>query len=153
MTEACDITNRPTKPEKNRTDEEIKTILKSYSTIAIVGLSNKPARESYQVGKYLMENGYTIYPVHPNITEWEGKPVYKTLADIPEKIDIVDIFRRSDAIDEMVDEIIAIKPKVCWLQLGVVNNQAANRLEETGILVIQDKCMKIEHFTLVGNKR
>ena len=150
MAEVCDVNNRPPAPDENLDDNSIKTILQNSKTIAVVGLSNKPNRESYGVGKYLVTNGYEIFPVHPNIKEWEGKPVYKSLADIPQKIDIVDLFRRSDAIDEMVDDIIAVKPKVVWLQLGIVNNKAAKKFRAAGLLVVQNKCIKIEHYTLVG---
>ena len=151
MAEVCDISNRPQAPDENLSNDAIKTLLQNSKTVAVVGLSNKPHRESYGVGKYLVANGYEIFPVHPNITEWEGKTVYKSLADIPQKIDIVDLFRRSEAIDEMVEEIIAAKPKTVWLQLGIVNNEAAKKFRAAGLLVVQNKCMKIEHFTLVGD--
>jgi len=146
MTDACDITHRPPPPDQNPSEEEIGRLIKESKTIAVVGLSNKPHRESYLVGKYLRDNGYEIIPVHPNISEWEGLKVYKRLSDIPGRVDIVDIFRRADAIGEMTDEIIAKKPKAAWLQLGIVNNEAAAKLRDAGMTVVQDRCLKVEHM-------
>ena len=118
MAEVCDVTNRPPEPDENLDDDAIKAVLQNSKTVAVVGLSNKPHRESYGVGKYLVANGYEIFPVHPNVTEWEGNAVYKSLADIPQKIDIIDLFRRSDAIDEMVEEIIAAKAESRMATVG-----------------------------------
>ncbi len=150
MSEACDITKRPQEPENNPGPSEIKNILSEAKTIAIIGLSNKPHRESYMVGRYLKDHGYTVIPVHPNIDEWEGLKVYGNLGDIPGDVDIVDIFRRADAIGDLVPEIVAKKPKVAWLQLGIVNNEASKEMRSEGIVVVQNKCMKIEHTTLLG---
>lgn len=153
MNDNCDITKRPPAPENNPTSEEILHMLKTTKTIAVVGLSKKTHRESYIVGKYLLDHGYIVIPVNPQFTEWEGIAAYPTLADIPKdvSVDMVDLFRRADAIDELVDEILALKPKVAWLQLGVVNNEAARKMRDGGVKVVQDKCVKIEHRDLVGD--
>lgn len=148
MADACDITHKPPEVEDNPPDETIKKILSQAKTIAVVGLSNKPNRESYSVGRYLMDHGFQVIPVHPNISAWEGLKVYKSLADVTEVVDVVDIFRRADAIGEMADGIIAIKPKAAWFQLGIVNNAAARIIRESGIEVVQNKCIKIEHSRL-----
>jgi len=150
MTEACDITNRPAPPDQNPPPEEIKTILDTSKTVAVIGLSQKPGRESRDVGLYLRGHGYTVIPVNPAIERWEGVASYPDLASIPGPVDLVDIFRRAEAIDGLVDEIIAKKPKYCWFQLGVVNNAAATKLREASITVVQDRCMKIEHAALIG---
>ncbi len=145
MTEACDISKRPDKPEGNLDDGTIAEIIKESRNIAIVGLSNKNDRDSYRVGVYLRDHGFNIIPVHPRFTAWEGIEAYSSLAEVREPVDIIDIFRRSDAIEDMVEEIIAVKPKTVWLQLSVVNNRAAEKLRDAGIAVVQDKCLKIEH--------
>jgi len=127
--------------------ETIRRILKESKTIAVVGLSDKPDRESYLVAKYLKENGYRIIPINPNISKWMGEKVYASLKEVPakEKIDVVDIFRRSEFVHEIVDEAIRIKAKAVWMQLGVVDENAAQKAEAAGLLVVMDKCMRIEH--------
>jgi len=127
--------------------ETIRRILKESKTIAVVGLSDKPDRESYLVAKYLKENGYRIIPINPNISKWMGEKVYASLKEVPakEKIDVVDIFRRSEFVHEIVDEAIRIKAKAVWMQLGVLDENAAQKAEAAGLLVVMDKCMRIEH--------
>ncbi|MDO8728085.1 MAG: CoA-binding protein [Candidatus Methanoperedens sp.] len=111
-------------------------------TIAVVGISDNPERPSNFVAKFLEERGYTIIPVNPNLTEWEGKKCYPDLLSIPVKVDVVDIFRRPDAIPPIVDEAIAIKAKVVWMQEGIVNEEAAAKARDAGIEVVMDRCMK-----------
>ena len=149
MPTACDITNRPPAPEHNPGPDVIKKILEESKTIAVVGLSDTPGRPSLDVAVYLKNHGYNVIPVNPKLTEWEGTKAYADLAEVPDPVDIVDIFRRADAIDDMVEQIIAVKPNCAWLQLGIVNNVAGDRLRRAGIQVVQDKCMKIEHSLLV----
>lgn len=151
VADVCDINHRPEKPEENPGPEEIKELLSSSRKIAVVGLSNKPHRDSYLVGSYLVDHGYLVYPVHPNLADWKGLKVAKSLHELAEPVDIVDLFRNAEGVGEMVDEIIACKPKAAWMQLGVVNNEAAAKLREAGIMVIQDKCIKIEHHNLTGS--
>lgn len=137
-------------PDENPEPSEIRKLLEEAGTIAVIGLSNKPHRDSYMVGRYLKDHGYKIIPVSPNIEEWEGIRAYKVLADVPEPVDIVDVFRKPEAIPDMTDEIIAKKPRAVWFQLGIVNNEAAGRMRREGIMVIQDRCLKIEHMTRLG---
>lgn len=122
----------------------IETIL-NYKTIAVVGISDDPMRPSHFVAGYLEAHGYTIIPVNPKLTEWEGKKCYPDLLSIPVKVDIVDIFRRSEAIPPIVDEAIAIKAKVVWMQEGIVNEEAAEKARKAGIEVVMDRCMKKEY--------
>lgn len=149
MADACDLSSRPPAPDTNPADDEIAAILRSTKRIAVVGLSNKPDRASYDVGRYLLGAGYGIVPVHPNIAVWEGIPAVKRLADVTGPVDLVDLFLNADRVADVVDEIVAAAPKVAWLQLGVVNNEAAVRLRAAGIVVVQDRCVKIEHRRLL----
>lgn len=116
-----------------------------YKTVAVVGISEDPTRPSNFVARFLMEHGYKIIPVNPKLTEWEDKKCYPDLLSIPVKVDIVDIFRRSEAIPPIVDEAIAIKAKVVWMQEGIINEEAAAKAEKAGIEVVMDKCIKIEY--------
>lgn len=149
MKDACDISNRPQTPDQNPSPEEISGIIKSVKRIAIVGLSNKPERDSCMVGLYMKQKGYEIVPVHPNISEWDGQKVYKSVLEIPGKVDMVNMFIRADNIDELVPGIIEKKPDVVWFQLGIVNNKAAKTLRDNGFTVVQNKCIKIEHANLL----
>jgi len=126
--------------------ETIQKILKESKTIAVVGLSDKPERDSYSVAKYLKDNGYRIIPINPNISGWMGENAYASLKDIPSgiRIDVVDILRRSEFVFEIVDEAIRINAKAIWMQLGVVDENAARKAEAAGLLVVMDKCMRIE---------
>lgn len=118
---------------------------KKIKTIAIVGLSDKPDRPSYKVGKYLMEQGFKIFPVNPNIDNFLGIKSYKTLFDIKEKIDVVDIFRKSESVEPIVDEAIKIGAKAIWMQEGVINGKAAAKAKSTGLAVIMNVCMMKQH--------
>ncbi len=117
-------------------------------TIAVVGVSDNQERPSNFVAKFLEEHGYNIIPVNPNLSEWEGKKCYPDLISIPVKVDIVDIFRRPEAIPPIVDEAIAIKAKVVWMQEGIVNEDAAAKARNAGIEVVMDRCMKKEYTRL-----
>ncbi len=127
----------------------IQSIL-DFKTIAVVGISDDPSRPSNYVAKFLEEHGYRVIPVNPNLTEWNGKKCYPDLLSIPEKVDVVDIFRRPEAVPPIVDEAIAIKAKAVWMQLGIINEGAAAKAREAGIEVIMDRCMKIEYTSLRG---
>jgi hypothetical protein len=131
---------------------EIAEILKNAKAIAVVGLSDKAERPSYGVAKYLMEHGYRIIPVNPMISEWMGMKAYKSLLEIPsgERVDIVDIFRKSEDVPPIVEEAIAIGAKAVWMQLGVVNEAAAKKARAAGIMVVMDRCIKIEHQMNMG---
>ncbi|MBU4076890.1 MAG: CoA-binding protein [Euryarchaeota archaeon] len=119
-----------------------------FKTIAVVGISDNPERPSNFVAKFMEEHGYKIIPVNPNLTEWEGKKCYPDLLSIPVKVDVVNIFRRPEAVPPIVDEAIAIKAKVVWMQEGIVNEEAAAKAREAGIEVVMDRCMKKEYLKL-----
>ncbi|MBU4339677.1 MAG: CoA-binding protein [Euryarchaeota archaeon] len=119
-----------------------------FKTIAVVGISDNPERPSNFVAKFMEEHGYKIIPVNPNLTEWEGKKCYPDLLSIPVKVDVVDIFRRPEAVPPIVDEAIAIKAKAVWMQEGIVNEEAAAKAREAGIEVVMDRCMKKEYLKL-----
>ncbi len=126
--------------------DRISELLKSAKTIAVVGLTNSPMRPSYGVTQYMQSQGYRIIPVNPNITEWMGGKAYPSLLDVPEKIDIVNVFRRSDAVPEVVEQAIQIKAPAIWMQEGVVHHQAAEKARQAGIFVVMDKCILKEHI-------
>jgi uncharacterized protein len=132
-------------PESNPEDEEIKEILKDNQVVAVVGLSPKPDRASHQVAQYLQEHGYRIVPVRPKADEILGEKAFASLKDIPFPVDVVDIFRKVDAIPGIVDDAIAIGAKVVWMQLGLAENQSAQKAREAGLQVVMNKCMKVEH--------
>ena len=125
--------------------ETIKRILDDCKTIAVVGLSSDPHRPSHGVASYMRRHGYKVIPVNPNETEVFGDKAYPSLADVPEKIDLVDIFRRSSEAGKAVDEAIAVGAKAVWLQEGVIDNAAAQRAHEAGLLVVMDRCWLKEH--------
>lgn len=133
--------------------EDIKTlrrILSDYKTIAVVGLSNKWHRPSYFAAKYLQEHGFRIIPVNPGQKEILGEKCYPSLLDIPGSVDVVDIFRRPEDVPPIVEQAIKIGANVVWMQLGVINEEAAQRAREAGLEVVMNKCMKIEHGRLFG---
>jgi predicted CoA-binding protein len=123
---------------------DIEAILE-MKRIAVVGLSSNPSRPSNDVARYLQRQGYTIIPVNPTETEILGEKVYSGLSDIPEPPEVVDVFRRPEFVDAIVDEAIAVGAKAIWLQLDVINEEAARKAREAGLLVVMDRCMKIEH--------
>ena len=127
-------------------DEEIAELLTSARTIAMVGASDRPGRASYGVMKFLQNQGYRVIPVNPQLTgeHVHGEYVWRELAQIGVAIDIVDIFRRPEAAGEAIDEAIRVGAKAVWLQLGVVNDEAAARAEAAGLKVVMDRCPKIE---------
>lgn len=118
-------------------------------TIAIVGISDKPDRPSFEVGKYLKDYGFKIFPVNPNIDNFLRIKAYKTLSDIKEKIDVVDIFRKSEFTEPIVEEAIAVGAKMIWMQEGVSNEKAASRARTAGLTVIMNMCMMKEHKKIV----
>jgi predicted CoA-binding protein len=125
--------------------EGIRFIFDHCRTIAVVGLSSNPMRPSHGVASYMQRQGYRIIPVNPNETEVLGQRAYPALADVSEQIDLVDIFRRSEEAGHAVDEAIAIGAKAVWLQDGVVDNRAAQRALDAGLLVVMDRCWLRDH--------
>lgn len=132
-------------PKFNPTSDEIREILRSTKTIAVVGLSPKEDRPSYQVAKYLKNSGYRIIGVNPGHSELMGEKAYKSVADIPSEIDVVDIFLRPENIPPVVEDAIKKKAKVIWMQLGIVNNEAAEIALAAGLKVVMNKCLATEH--------
>jgi hypothetical protein len=135
-------------------DDYIRTILDEVRTIAMVGASANEVRPSYFVLKYLLAKGYRVLPINPGLAGKEllGQPVYASLAAVPEPIDMIDVFRNSEAAAQVVDDAIALspRPKVVWMQLGVRNDAAAERAEAAGIRVVMNRCPKIEYGRLSG---
>ena len=131
---------------------EPETIRKIYDmkTIAVVGLSPKPQRPSHYVAKYLQDQGYRIIPVNPGHNELLGETSYATLQDIPESVDVVDVFRRPEHVDPIIDAAIEIGARALWLQDGVVNKAAAEWAEKAGLLVVMNDCMLRQHLQLFG---
>lgn len=130
--------------------EQISHLLKSSRTIAVVGLSDNPARMSYGVSRYMQAQGYRVIPVNPAIGESLSEKAYATLSGVPEKIDIVNVFRRSEFVPEIVEEAIRLKVPAIWMQEGVVHDAAAEKARKAGILVVMDRCILKEHVRLAG---
>ncbi len=128
----------------------LRRILQGTKTIAVVGLSANWWRPSFFAAKYMQEHGYRVIPVNPAYTEVLGEKCYARLADIPEKIDMVDCFRKSEEIGDIAEQAIAIGAKCLWMQLGVVNQAAADVAANAGLDVVMDRCVKIEHGRLFG---
>ena len=125
--------------------DPIRDLLQRSKTIAVVGLSDSSMRPSYGVSAYMQSRGYKIIPVNPLITETLGEKSYAALGEVPEKIDIVNIFRRSQYVEEIVDQAIALKVSAVWMQEGVIHQKAAEKAEKAGILVVMDLCILKEH--------
>ncbi len=130
--------------------EAIRAILDECRNIAVVGLSSKPSRPSHGVAAYMQRQGYRVIPVNPNETWVLGEKAYPQLADVPERIDLVDVFRRSEEAGAAVDQAIAVGAKAVWLQEGVIDNAAARRALEAGLLVVMDRCWLKEHMRRVA---
>lgn len=127
------------------TNDEIGALLKRAKTIAVVGLSDSPLRPSHGVSAYMQTQGYRIIPVNPTIHGALGEKAVATLADVKEKVDIVDIFRRSEFVAEVVDEAIQLGVPAIWMQEGVIHEQAAEKARKAGIFVVMDRCILKEH--------
>lgn len=133
-------------PTVNATNDEIQTILDEVKTIAVLGLSPDSTKDSYRVAQYLKNAGYTIVPVYPKEETILGEKVYRSLAEIPFSVDMVNIFRKPDALDAIADACIArADVKVFWAQKGIVNNEAAERARNAGMRVVQNHCTMVEH--------
>ncbi|HJT70958.1 MAG TPA: CoA-binding protein [Terriglobales bacterium] len=127
------------------TSDPIRELLERSKTIAVVGLSDSPMRPSHGVSAYMQSQGYRIIPVNPNISQALGEKAYPSLLEVPEKIDIVDIFRRSQFVEEVVDQAIQLKVPAIWMQEGVINQRAAEKAQKNGIFVLMDTCILKEH--------
>lgn len=134
------------------TDAEMKKILLSIKTIASVGLSSSDEKESYWIVLYLKEQGYRIIPVNPKATEIFGEKAYPDLASIPNQVDVVQVFRKSEDVPPVVEEAIKIGAKVVWMQAGIVHEEAAQKARAAGLQVVMDACMRVTHRRLIGEK-
>ncbi|GLX68352.1 CoA-binding protein [Paenibacillus glycanilyticus] len=134
---------------ENPTRDEIKEILLASHTIAVVGLSDKPDRVSYMVSEAMQKKGYRIIPVNPGAETILGEKSYASLADIPEPVDIVNVFRRPEHTPPIAEEAVAIGAKALWLQLGIANDEAAKIAAEGRLRVIMDRCIKVEDSNLL----
>ncbi len=136
-------------PTVNENMEEIKSIFENVKTIAIIGLSPNETKDSHKVAKYLQSAGYKIIPIYPKEDTILGEKVYRSLLEVEEEIDMVDVFRKPSAVDMIVDAIEKRKDvKVLWLQKGIVNNKAAKRAKEMGLKVVQNRCTMVDHKAL-----
>ena len=142
MNERCEV------PRKHATAEEIRDILNTSRTIAVVGHSDDPTRDSYRVARYLAEQGYQVFAVNPNARSIPGLKFYPDLESVPGPIDIVDIFRRADAIPGIVDEAIRLRAKSVWMQEGLADNAAADQARAAGLKVVMSRCIMKEHRAL-----
>ena len=125
--------------------DPIGDLLRKVKTIAVVGLSDKPLRPSHGVSLYMQQQGYRIIPVNPNIQSVLGEKAYASLKDVPEKIDLVDIFRRSEFVPALIDEAIALTIPAVWMQEDVIHEQAAGKARQAGIFVVMNRCILKEH--------
>jgi len=133
-------------PEKfDGGNDVVAQILREAKTIAVVGLSSSPMRASHGVAEYLKNAGYRIIPVNPNETEVLGEKAYARLEDVPERLDIVDVFRRAEEVPAAAESAIRIGAKVLWMQLGIENAEAAERARAAGLVVVEDSCLMVEH--------
>jgi hypothetical protein len=136
---------------QKHTDETLRDILQNGRTIAVIGISSDPERPAYEVAAYLQKQGYRIVPVTPKDSEVLGEQAYPDLPSVPFAVDVVDIFRRSEAVGPHVQEAIDKGARVVWMQLGIKNEEAAQQAQEAGLQVVMDHCMKQEHSRLINN--
>ncbi|GMU24270.1 MAG: hypothetical protein AMXMBFR13_43450 [Phycisphaerae bacterium] len=139
MADSCEM------PMWNASPDEIRQILSEARSIAVVGLSDKPDRDSHRVARYMQEQGYHIIPVNPTITSALGERARASLRDVKDRVDIVDIFRRPEAIPGIVDDAISIGARVIWMQSGLAHNAAASRARAAGLQVVMNHCIMVEH--------
>ena len=133
-------------------DQMMKDILLSAKTIASVGLSSNQQKESYWIVSYLRDQGYRIIPVNPTADEILGEKAYPDLESVPEKIDVVQVFRKPEDVPPVVDSAIKIGAKAIWMQEGIVNEEAAQKARQAGLQVVMDACMRVTHRRLIGEK-
>jgi hypothetical protein len=144
MNEACEM------PLQNATSDEVRTILRTAKVVAVIGLSDNPDRSSHHVAAYLQTHGYRIIPINPNISEALGETAYPSLQEVPGAVDVVNIFRKPDAVPEIVDQAIAKGAKAVWMQEGIAHNAAAEKARAAGLQVVMNKCMLKEHRKLAN---
>jgi predicted CoA-binding protein len=135
-------------PNLKGDDNAMRDVLIHAKVIAVVGHSNQPERTSYRIAQFLRETGYTVYPVNPMVSEIDGQPSYASLRDLPEIVDIVNVFRRSEYLPEIVEEAITVNAQTVWAQLGVYDELSAQKALNAGLNVVMDACIKIEYLRL-----
>jgi predicted CoA-binding protein len=135
-------------PNLKEDDNAMRDVLTNAKVIAVVGHSDKPERTSYRIAQFLQEVGYKVYPVNPLVNEIDGQPSYSSLKDVPEPIDIVNVFRRSEYLSAIVDEAIAVNARTVWAQLGVYDQQSAQKALDAGLNIVMDACIKVEYLRL-----
>lgn len=131
--------------------KDLQKLLEGARVIAVVGHSDKPYRTSYDIGHYLRKVGYKVYAVNPTVKEVDGERAYASLADVPEPIDIVNVFRRSEYLQGVVEDAIAVGAKAVWAQLGVEDDVAAQKAGAAGLDMVMDRCIKVDHGLLIGH--
>lgn len=132
----------------NNNDQAMRQVLTEAQVIAVVGHSDRPDRTSYQIAQYLRHAGYTVYPINLTVSEIDSQPSYASLKDVPEPIDIVNVFRRSEHLSGVVDEAIAAGASTVWAQLGVADDDAARKAQDAGLHIAMDTCIKVDHLRL-----
>jgi len=138
-------------PSVNSNPQEVKEYLEKYKNIAIVGASPNPTKDSNKVTKYMIDAGYNVFPIYPKEDVILGQKVYRSLKEIPQKVDVVVVFRKPAAVSAIADAVIERGDvDLLWTQLGIVNNEAAQKVKDNGINVVQNLCIKIEHAKLIG---
>jgi predicted CoA-binding protein len=135
-------------PNLKEDDNVMRDVLTNAKVIAVVGHSDKPERTSYRIAQFLQEIGYNVYPVNPLVNEIDGQPSYSSLKDVPEPIDIVNVFRRLEYLSAIVDEAIAVNARTVWAQLGVYDQQSAQKALDAGLNIVMDACIKVEYLRL-----
>ena len=137
-------------PFRNPDDDAVRALLERVQRIAVVGLSPKAYRDSHRVARYLLEHGYEVVPVYPREEEILGQQVYRRVQDAPGLVDLVDVFRRSDSLPEVIDDVLAARAGGLWLQLGCIDEAGARRAREAGLAVVMVRCLMVEHGRLLG---
>jgi predicted CoA-binding protein len=137
-------------PFRNPDDEALRRLLESVRRIAVVGLSPKPLRDSNRVARYLIERGYEVVPVYPREEQILGRAVYRHIPEIPQGVDLVDVFRKSESLPEVVDEALAARAPALWMQLGCIDEEGAARATAAGVAVVMDRCIMVDHARLLG---
>ena len=134
----------------NPDDATLRKLLSEVRRIAVVGLSPKPHRDSHRVARYLLQHGYEVFPVYPREDTILGRPVFRQVRDITGGVDLVDVFRRSEHLPEVVEDALLGQVKALWFQLGCVHDAAARRAAESGAIVVMDRCLMVDHARLLG---
>ena len=137
---------------QNPDDAAIRRLLEKARRIAVVGLSPKPHRDSHRVARYLLESGYEIVPVYPREEQILGQTVYRRVQDVPGTVDLVDVFRRSEELPEVIDDVLAARAGALWLQLRCIDEDGARRARDAGLTVVMDRCLMVEHARLLGRR-